>query len=288
MSWSVALRLGRVSNLPTVWTNTLAAVALAGGAIADAATPVLLLAISLAYVGGMYLNDAFDAGIDARERPERPIPSGRVSRRTVFAAGYAMLAGSVVLLALAGLPRGTGLWGAAGGLALAAAVVLYDRNHKGNPLSPVLMGLCRALVYVSVGLAVAAALPAPLLAAAVAMLCYVAGLTYTAKQESLGRVETVWPLAVLAVPWLYALWLAVANPAALPFLVLLTALMALALRMLLRRGPGDVGRAVVSMIAGIALLDAIFLAAAGTVLWASVAVALFALTLAAQRFVPGT
>ena len=27
----------------------------------------------------MVLNDVFDAEVDARERPERPIPSGRVS-----------------------------------------------------------------------------------------------------------------------------------------------------------------------------------------------------------------
>ena len=33
------------------------------------------------YIGGMYLNDAFDRDIDARERPERPIPSGHVGAR---------------------------------------------------------------------------------------------------------------------------------------------------------------------------------------------------------------
>ena len=59
----------------------------------------LLVALSLFYVGGMYLNDAFDAGIDAVERPERPIPSGQVSAETVFAAGFGMLAlGLAVLL----------------------------------------------------------------------------------------------------------------------------------------------------------------------------------------------
>ena len=72
------LRLGRVSNLPTVWTNVLAGVALSG-ARAPAGTAVLLaLALSLFYVGGMFLNDAFDREVDTRERPERPIPSGTV------------------------------------------------------------------------------------------------------------------------------------------------------------------------------------------------------------------
>ena len=39
---------------------------------------VLGLAVSLFYVGGMYLNDAFDAGWERQHRPERPIPAGQV------------------------------------------------------------------------------------------------------------------------------------------------------------------------------------------------------------------
>ena len=71
MRWSVALALGRVSNLPTVWTNALAGVVLAGGAAGDARLPWIVLAVSLCYVAGMYLNDAFDRDFDARHRPER-------------------------------------------------------------------------------------------------------------------------------------------------------------------------------------------------------------------------
>lgn len=288
MNWQVALRLGRVSNLPTVWTNTLAAIVLAGGEAAGGATLPLLLATSLAYVGGMYLNDAFDADIDAKQRPERPIPSGIVSRGTVYAIGFAMLAGCVVILAAVGMSGLTGLWPGLGGLALSAAIVFYDWRHKDNPLSPAFMGLCRALVYVAVGLAFTAVLPWPLVAAALAMLCYIVGLTYAAKQESLGRVENLWPLAFLAVPLLYGLWLSVSAPETLGFLILFAAMVAVALRLLLRRGTGDVPRAVVTLIAGVALLDAVYLAGAGGLGWAVVAVALFAVTRAAQRFIPGT
>ena len=66
MNLAVALRLGRVSNLPTVWTNALAGIVLAGGHVADRRTLPLIVAFSLFYVAGMYLNDAYDAGIDAR------------------------------------------------------------------------------------------------------------------------------------------------------------------------------------------------------------------------------
>jgi 4-hydroxybenzoate polyprenyltransferase len=132
MSWSVALRLGRVSNLPTVWTNVLAALVLAGGSVLTLHTIPILLALSLFYVGGMYLNDAFDAEIDALERPERPIPAGQVSRATVFALGFAMLGGGVLILGAVGLvpAGGTDLLPALGGVLLGAAIVFYDWYHK--------------------------------------------------------------------------------------------------------------------------------------------------------------
>ena len=86
------LLLGRVSNLPTVWTNTLAGATLAGAAVAPGRLTLLAAAFSLLYTGGMYLNDAFDRESDARERPERPIPSGRVRAGSVFAIGFGLLA----------------------------------------------------------------------------------------------------------------------------------------------------------------------------------------------------
>jgi len=84
-----ALTLGRVSNLPTVWTNTLAGALLAGARDLGAEFALVVLAFSLFYTGGMFLNDAFDAPWDARERPERPIPSGAAGAREVFLWGFA-------------------------------------------------------------------------------------------------------------------------------------------------------------------------------------------------------
>ena len=290
MTWEVALQLGRVSNLPTVWTNMLAGIVLAGGAALDAKTIPLVFALTLFYVGGMYLNDAYDADIDAAERPERPIPSGRVSRRTVFLLGFGMLAAGTLSLLWVGLalPDGTGLWPALGGLALGAAIVFYDWNHKGNVFSPVVMGLCRMLVYVTVGLAVAVPVPAVLLLGAVLLLCYVIGLTYVAKQETLGRVENLWPLLFLAAPLVYGLILVAEQPWVGVFLLALAAWIGVALWFVKRRGPGDVPRAVVSLIAGISLLDAVLIAGAGEPGLAALAVLGFLLTLALQRYVSGT
>ena len=88
------LVLGRVSNLPTVWTNVLAGTVLsmAVPGLSNGQLLTLLVAMSLFYLGGMYLNDAFDAEIDAAERSDRPIPTGKIGEGQVWALGFAMLA----------------------------------------------------------------------------------------------------------------------------------------------------------------------------------------------------
>jgi 4-hydroxybenzoate polyprenyltransferase len=287
---AVALRLGRVSNLPTVWTNTLVGVTLAGAPAFDSRVPALLVAMSLFYVGGMFLNDAFDRDFDARSRPDRPIPAGQITAGAVFGAGFGMLGAGLLLLIAAGFwyANGTGWRAPVFGIALAAAIVLYDSHHKNNPLSPVLMGMCRMLVYITSTLAISLIVPSILMIAAVVVLSYLIGLTYVAKREHLNELGSLWPLGALAVPMIYGVVLALQAPLVWPFLLVFVAWILYALWLLRRRAKGDVPRAVVSLIAGISLLDAIILCATGATGLALVAVAAFLLTLAMQRFVSGT
>jgi 4-hydroxybenzoate polyprenyltransferase len=261
-------------------------IVLSGGTLADPRVPALLAALTLFYVGGMYLNDFFDAGIDAVERPERPIPAGRVRARTVGAAGFGMLAAGIALMFVVG--RGSGPWPAVAGFALAACIVFYDWHHKGNALSPLVMGACRMLVYVAAGVSIDVPLPAALLVAAAVALCYLVGLTYVAKQENLGRVRNLWPLAFLAVPLIHGVALSLDNAWVWLFLALFAVWMLRALGFVRRRGAGDIPRAVVGLIAGISLLDAVLVAGAGDLAMALACVGGFALTLLAQRHVAGT
>jgi 4-hydroxybenzoate polyprenyltransferase len=278
------LKLGRVSNLPTVWSNGLAGWALSGAALPGAAEmgglALLLVALSLFYVGGMYLNDAFDARVDARERAERPIPMGEVGRGTVFTLGFAMLAlGALIAFALG---VGAGL----AGLALAGTVVLYDWLHKRTALSPVIMGACRMLTYVTAAFA-AGGLTGALWLGAVGLFCHVVGLTYAAKQEAYDRIGAAWPLAVMAVPvGVGAVMLDGLSGALL--LAAYAGWSGWAISLLFRRRPGDVPRAVVSLIAAVSLYDAVIVAGTGNIWLALLAVAAFGTTLVLQRMVPGT
>lgn len=282
MNLRTALRLGRVSNLPTVWTNTLAGAILAGAAGFGPEFAVMLLAFSLFYTGGMFLNDAFDAGYDAVQRPERPIPSGEIGVREVFAYGFGLMAAGIALLAWIGIAP------AIAGLTLATAITFYDWHHKKNVLGPVVMGLCRVLVYVGAGLCTTLALPAGLWIGAGLMLCYLIGLTYVAKQENLGKIENLWPLIFLAAPVAYGAWLATAHAVVGIFWLLFSGWMLVALWFLRRRSKGDIPRAVVSLIAGISLLDAMLIAGTGSVALAGLALAGFGVTLFFQRYIAGT
>ena len=290
MSPLVALKLGRVSNLPTVWTNTVAAIVLAGAGVSSAATPALLISMTLFYLGGMYLNDAFDADIDARERPERPIPAGEIARSTVFCVGFVLLTGGLALLCLAAYqsPEHTGVWPGVSGVILAGAIIFYNWHHKGNMLSPVVMGLCRLLIYVSVGFCFAVVLPLPLLIGAILLFSYLIGLTYVAKQENLGEVKNLWPLLFLAAPVIYGGVLSSEAWPTFAYWVIFVVAIVAALWLVRRRQSGDIPRAVVTLIAGMSLLDAILISGVGESGLALVAVLGFALTLALQRVVSGT
>lgn len=169
------LRLARISNLPTIWSNVLAASVLSGG-MPNCDLSIVLFAMSALYTGGMVLNDAFDRKIDARERPERPLPSGAITPAAAWSIGAALLAAGVASLAAFGKES------ALAGLALATAILVYNAWHKGNPISPMIMGACRALVYVGTAIAAGAALSLPILAAALALFLYVVSLTWFAKR----------------------------------------------------------------------------------------------------------
>lgn len=274
----VLLRLGRVSNLPTVWSNVMAAAVLCGANLWAPTTAMMMLTASLLYVGGMFLNDACDAKIDALQRPDRPIPAGEISRFAVFAAASALLVAGIGIAATYG-PRAF-----VAALTTVLAITVYNLWHKGNPAGPVIMGLCRVGVYCTTSVAITGGLPAAVLTGALLLLGYVLGLTYVAKYENSGGPRRLWPLAGLFAPVLYALpALGSAH---------LARMVVVGFCIWVYRAVVEVRRrnrsAVASLIAGISLLDAVLIAVHGSPIEALPAVLAFGLTLVFHRYVAGT
>jgi len=154
------LATGRISNLPTVWSNILIGhlIILFGknppkaqlfNLNDPAFTPLLTsltitsIAASLIYIGGCFLGDAIDSNFDKKHKPERPIPSGILNRTWIFIGALCMLTiGSVLALT----PNGQFITSSQtiATLGLSFSVILYSWLHKkslyfGLPL----IGACR-------------------------------------------------------------------------------------------------------------------------------------------------
>jgi 4-hydroxybenzoate polyprenyltransferase len=291
------LSLGRTSNLPTVWTNILAGAVLANAAGPATIRPVwfalVLLGASFFYVGGMWLNDAFDAEWDAANRPERPIPAHRASLAQVTFGGFTFLAAGFLLISWRWFATGDGGLTIAAGAVTVLAILAYDRWHKGVAWAPALMGLCRAGVYAMAALSVTSAPTAEFWTASLALWAYIVGLTHIARFETGSVVTKLWLGGVLISPAATAGWLFASDASPTPWLtvLLLSLQVGWVLRAfwLVRSGrPGTIGRAVVSLIAGVALVDATFVASSGDQLLAIACLLAFGLTLAAQRRIAGT
>ena len=133
------LQLIRPANVVTAVADVMAGYAVAGGAH-RASLASLAVASACLYAGGVVLNDVFDRDIDRRERPERPIPSGRVT------VGAAATLGAVLLLAGVGSAAVVNGVAAAIAVLTAIAILLYDAGTKRFALlGPVNMGVCRGL-----------------------------------------------------------------------------------------------------------------------------------------------
>ena len=192
--WRAYLLLSRVSNLPTVWTNVLAGLVAAHALLEWPGAVRLAAGVSLLYTAGMFLNDAFDYRVDAVERPDRPIPAGDVTARAVFVSGFVMLAAGVIVVSLQPRPVAPLVWS----LLLVAAIVHYNYRHKRNRLGPLMMGLCRGLVYCVAASAAVVTVPAAVLAAASCLMAYVVGLTEVAKRIG-PRAGVVVPLLIAGI-----------------------------------------------------------------------------------------
>ncbi|WCN80268.1 SCO3242 family prenyltransferase [Micromonospora sp. LH3U1] len=116
---------------------------IAGAAAAGALsrrTPALAGASVLLYWAGMAANDWSDRHLDAVERPERPIPSGRITPAAAVGLAAGLTAAGVGLAAAVGGRRAAAL-----AVPLAATIWGYDLLAKNTAAGPAVMAACRGL-----------------------------------------------------------------------------------------------------------------------------------------------
>jgi 4-hydroxybenzoate polyprenyltransferase len=276
------LILGRVSNLPTVWSNCFAGWLLAGGG-----TPgrfaLLCLGATFLYLGGMYLNDAFDAQFDRQHRRERPIPSGSITARAVWQWGFIWLVLGCLSLGLLGTAS------AILGISLALTIFIYDAIHKIFAFSPIFMAVCRFLLILVAASAGVGGVTGMSLWSALALASYVTGLTFLSQRESTKGALPHWPCLLLAAPIVLAI---IINPNA--YLVRAALLSAILLMWIIRclrlsywSGQPNVRRTIAGLLAGIILVDLLAIGP-DPVNPILPFFSLFALSLLLQRFVPAT
>jgi 4-hydroxybenzoate polyprenyltransferase len=142
----------------------------------------LLAASSCLYLAGMVFNDVFDRSVDAVERPNRPIPSGRIPFKSALSFGTTLLVAGLAAAAFAGTRS---LFVA---VLLAGCIFAYDGLLKKTPVGPLAMGGCRFLNVIlgasSAGLRWTAPWGLPHVFMAAALGIYVAGVTWFAKKEA--------------------------------------------------------------------------------------------------------
>lgn len=294
------LRLMRLANIITAVSDILAGIAIAGYITYQDDSqvqlqPIILLVISTIglYGGGVVLNDVFDADLDKVERPERPIPSGLISR------GMAALLATLLLLtgiAAAAISHPGSLFSSSFllAIAIALAAVVYDKWGKHHSfLGPLNMGLCRGLNLL-LGISI---LPEALLRywlISLVPVIYIAAITMISRGEVHGgKKSTLYGAVVLyGIVIASILYVAFAHHMllqALAFLVLFSSMIFPPLQKAIKAPKGQlIGKAVKSGVIALIIMNAAWAAAIGTLYWALLILLLLPLSLGLAKLFPVT
>ncbi len=145
----------------------------------------LLGSSSCLYLAGMLFNDIFDREIDSKERPNRPIPSGRVPLKSAIIAGVLLIAFGLCFAILNDLSQvektGHSFFIA---IILTVAIFAYDGLLKKTVLAPLAMGSCRFLNVILGASATITVWASPQIYLASCLGIYIIGLTWFARKET--------------------------------------------------------------------------------------------------------
>ncbi|MEH2421452.1 MAG: UbiA-like protein EboC [Nostoc sp.] len=204
--WRGYLELIRPANIVTAWADILVGFAASGSGIifiklinGEASFAILislawlLLATTGLYGGGIVFNDVFDAELDAKERPNRAIPSGRVSRQNASLLGSILFAiGIIAAFQVSWLSAAIAIF-------IALASLLYDALAKHHPFfGPLNMGLCRGSNLL-LGVSAVPAIIGERWYLALIPILYIAAITAISQGEVHGGKQITGVLALLLI-----------------------------------------------------------------------------------------
>lgn len=307
------LRLMRLPNIVTAISDILAGLAIGGSLIAlnfgrgrnshislgelirNEQTlapfyPILLLVLSTVglYGGGVVLNDVFDASLDKVERPERPIPSGLISKTSAAIFGILLLVAGIVC---AGLASREGFFSlpALIALVIAVAAVVYDKWSKHHQfLGPLNMGFCRGCNLL-LGMSLVPHAIQNLWYLAVVPIIYIGAITMISRDEVHGgKRKTLYLAAVFyIIVLLTILVFSFLNGNAaitLPFLLLFCILIFIPLQKAILQPVGPrIGKAVKSGVIALIAMNAAWAAAFGDLYFAITIILLLPISMLLAR-----
>lgn len=270
IAWKAYAQLTRPANVVTAISDVIAGAAIATLYLpsGDWQWPVAaLLLVSLStiglYAGGVVYNDVFDAQLDATERPERPIPSGRVSRKSAAVFGGVLFAIGIVAASLISMVSGIIA------LAIVLSCLVYDKWAKHHVVfGPVIMGLCRGLNLL-LGMSLFAEALSQVWALSFIPIIYVAAITVISRGEVHGGKR----LPLLFAGLLYAIVIASvayfgvmqgAGGLGLAILAVFgVTIYAPLVRAIRTEAPGDIRKSVKSAVLALIFMNAVWVAATG-------------------------
>lgn len=282
----------RPANIVTAIADIVAGIIISGYLASPpySLLPVFLLVLATIglYGGGVVFNDVFDAALDKIERPERPIPSGLISKQSASVLGGLLLLMAVIAAAfvhqeeLLSLPVLLAV-------IIAISALVYDKWGKHHSLlGPINMGLCRGFNLL-LGMSIAPAAVMQYWWLGIFPVIYIAAITMISRDEvSGGKKKTLYAAAFLYLIVLSAIsWFGYVNDQFLEtagFILLFAVMISLPLIKAIKDPvAANIRQSVKAGVLAIILMNAAWAAAFGSVGWAFLILCLLPLSILLAR-----
>lgn len=198
MKWHSRLLIMRPANIITALADIIAGAAIAGYFSQERFNQLLVLKIVLLcistaglYGGGIVFNDIFDLKQDRINRPERVIPSRKLSIKEAKTLGITLFVIAIIAAFLVSVFSGTIA------LLVMLSALLYDKYGKHNTfLGPINMGLCRGLNLI-LGMSIIPILDNKYYLIGILPILFISAITLTAQKETKGKNKLAIAFAML-------------------------------------------------------------------------------------------